>query len=71
MPNDVRHEDVEHRAYELYEGRGREDGRDWEDWLQAEREIRGEEARPDSTDAAEPGSERRRADKRGELVARR
>ena len=26
------------RAYELYEQRGREDGRDLEDWLQAETE---------------------------------
>jgi hypothetical protein len=26
-------------AYELYEARGREDGRDWEDWFRAEQEI--------------------------------
>ena len=39
-------EDVERRAYELYEQRGREDGRDWDDWLQAEREI-GAETRRD------------------------
>lgn len=70
MPNEVRHEDVEHRAYELYEGRGREDGRDWDDWLQAEREIRGQEVRTDSTDAAKPGSQRRRAESRVELAAR-
>jgi hypothetical protein len=29
------------RAYELYEQRGRQDGYALEDWLQAEREIRG------------------------------
>ena len=29
------------RAYELYEARGREDGHDREDWLQAEGEILG------------------------------
>jgi DUF2934 family protein len=29
-----------HRAYELYLARGGEDGRDLEDWLTAEREIR-------------------------------
>ncbi len=29
------------RAYELYEARGREDGYDREDWLQAEREVLG------------------------------
>jgi hypothetical protein len=28
-------------AYRRYEARGREDGRDMEDWLFAEREIRG------------------------------
>jgi hypothetical protein len=27
------------RAYSLYLERGRTDGRDWDDWLQAEREI--------------------------------
>lgn len=30
---------VERRAYQLYEARGREDGHDWDDWLQAEREV--------------------------------
>ncbi len=29
------------RAYELYERRGRQEGYALEDWLQAEREIRG------------------------------
>ena len=33
-------EDVRTRAYELYEARGREPGHEWEDWLQAEREVR-------------------------------
>ena len=31
---------IRRRAYELYEQRGREDGRDVEDWLRAEDEIR-------------------------------
>ena len=31
--------DVARRAYQLYEARGREDGRDVEDWLRAEEEI--------------------------------
>ena len=31
---------VRNRAYELYEGRGGESGHDWDDWLQAERELR-------------------------------
>lgn len=30
---------IRHRAYQLYEERGREDGRDFDDWLQAESEI--------------------------------
>ena len=29
------------RAYEFYEARGREDGRDLDDWLQAEAEFLG------------------------------
>lgn len=34
-------EQIRLRAYELYEARGREDGRELEDWLQAEAEILG------------------------------
>lgn len=33
-------ETIARRAYHLYEVRGREDGHDWDDWLQAERDIR-------------------------------
>lgn len=33
-------EDVARRAYELYEQRGAGDGRDWDDWFEAERELR-------------------------------
>ena len=32
-------EAIRRRAYEIYESRGRIDGRDEEDWLQAEREL--------------------------------
>jgi hypothetical protein len=32
-------EQIRLRAYELYEQRGREDGRDLADWLQAESEV--------------------------------
>jgi len=32
-------EQVRRRAYELYENRGREDGHDVDDWLQAEWEV--------------------------------
>src|SRR5688572_27224645 len=34
------HEDIARRAYQLYEQRGGEHGRDLEDWLQAESELR-------------------------------
>ena len=34
------HDDIARRAYELYEARGRDDGRDFDDWLEAERELR-------------------------------
>jgi hypothetical protein len=32
-------EQIRRRAYELYEQRGREDGGDLDDWLQAESEV--------------------------------
>ena len=32
--------EVARRAYELYESRGGEHGHDWDDWLQAEHEVR-------------------------------
>jgi hypothetical protein len=34
-------EEIRRRAYELYEARGREDGQDVEDWLEADAEITG------------------------------
>jgi hypothetical protein len=37
----VRHEEIASRAYELFERRGRIHGRDLDDWLQAERDLRG------------------------------
>lgn len=36
---------VAQRAYEIYESRGRIDGYDVEDWLQAERELKSIEVR--------------------------
>ena len=47
-PDDLsqeRLEKIRHRAYELYEARGREEGHDVEDWLQAEAEIEAPEVR--------------------------
>jgi hypothetical protein len=40
MPDPVRSEDIiRERAYEFYEGRGREPGHDEQDWLRAEKEF--------------------------------
>jgi len=39
VPNDPGSTDVAQRAYEIYESRGRIDGADLDDWLQAEREA--------------------------------
>jgi Protein of unknown function (DUF2934) len=36
----VTEQEIARRAYELYLSRGREDGGDLDDWLQAERELR-------------------------------
>lgn len=33
------HEEIACRAYEIYQERGNEPGRDLDDWLQAEREL--------------------------------
>jgi Protein of unknown function (DUF2934) len=33
-------EQIAQRAYEIYQNRGRQDGRDMEDWLAAEKELR-------------------------------
>jgi hypothetical protein len=35
---------IQKRAYELYEQRGRTDGHELEDWFQAESEIKGTQA---------------------------
>ncbi len=37
-PNELQ-EQIRHRAYELYEQRGGESGRELDDWLQAEAEV--------------------------------
>lgn len=34
------HDSIRDRAYELYEQRGREDGREQQDWFKAEHEMR-------------------------------
>ena len=34
------YDDIARRAYELYQQRGCTDGEDWQDWFQAENELR-------------------------------
>lgn len=36
------HDAISHRAYELYQQRGGGEGRAWDDWFRAERELREE-----------------------------
>ena len=36
---------IQQRAYEIYLRRNKQSGRDMEDWIQAEREVRGELAK--------------------------
>jgi len=38
-------EQIRRRAYELYEQRGRGDGRDLDDWLQAQSEVKQKKAK--------------------------
>ena len=47
---------VAKRAYERYEARGREDGRDMDDWLEAERELRQSASSTDTRGRAADGS---------------
>lgn len=39
-PDQVADDAIARRAHELYEERGGGHGRDWDDWLEAEREFR-------------------------------
>ncbi len=41
-------EQIRKRAYELFEGRGREEGHEIEDWLGAEEEIKGRKTNADA-----------------------
>jgi hypothetical protein len=38
--NSTRHEEIRHRAYEIYLERGEQPGRELDDWVQAERELK-------------------------------
>jgi hypothetical protein len=49
--HDDRHDPIRQRAYELFEARGRDEGRDLDDWLQAERELQNQ---PDSSATSRP-----------------
>jgi hypothetical protein len=49
-----REEQIRRRAYKIYETRGLDDGRDVDDWLQAEAEILGTESRYQMTPKMQP-----------------
>jgi hypothetical protein len=51
-------EQIRRRAYDLYQQRGREDGRDTDDWLQAEAELAREKSQ---SRAARPVKKSRKA----------
>ena len=48
---------IAQRAYERYEARGREDGRDQEDWFEAEREIQQGPSESTTTSGAGSGDD--------------
>lgn len=62
------HSDIEKRAYELYETRGRADGHDWDDWLEAERELSRSE-RTARSEVASPTPRRGRSEQRQPAAA--
>jgi hypothetical protein len=70
MPN---HEDIERRAYELYEERGRAGGQDWDDWFRAEGELMaaelGAERLVKTVENASSSSRRRRNDRTTAVTA--
>lgn len=55
-------ERITQRAYELYELRGREDGFDLQDWLQAEREVLGQTKPSDQSATVEKQESESRAE---------
>jgi hypothetical protein len=53
---------IQQRAYEIYLRRNKQPGRDMEDWIQAEREVRTELAKKPASSSA-PAPERKPAPK--------
>jgi len=51
---------IQLRAYELYDQRGRTDGHDLDDWLQAECEIKGTQANGERSNGIASGSPQER-----------
>jgi len=39
LAGDPTHDEIARRAYQLFEERGGEPGREWENWFRAEREL--------------------------------
>lgn len=49
LPPQTMEEKIRQRAYQLYEQRGRDNGHAEEDWLRAEREVKGLASRTGTT----------------------
>ena len=62
--------EIERRAYELYEQRGREDGHDRDDWLLAETQLRSAEANAKSPAVTDLGGAIAPRRRRGERAQR-
>jgi len=58
MANYPSREEIERRAYEIYEERGCEGGRELEDWLAAERELSQRSSAPQRKGAGVAGRQR-------------
>jgi hypothetical protein len=69
MVSESSRETVQRRAYEIYEQRGREDGHDWDDWLQAERELRGADSPRTGQESPRSTQRQRRGERAPERVA--
>jgi len=66
------HDEIERRAYELYERRGHENGHDCDDWLLAEAQLRSAEAPADPlavTDVTAANPRRKRVQRAPRLPA--
>ena len=70
MTNDNRADEIQRRAFELYERRGRQHGHDLDDWLQAEHEIDASTPHDTLSEHVRVSANRRRSDRRAPSASR-